>query len=129
MIIEHGREILEVVGLAIVVGSLIRGKKTKKAIKAAIVLLQTMSSAVEENGASEVKREIAKTVDVMRSEVPLLSEVQDLVLQRVDPKKHVPPIKRFWRRFLKGENLAGVAARIAGAAAVKRNTENIELWE
>ena len=96
----------------------IKKGKTSRALKAAVGLLQTVYSAVEENGEASgvkaVKREVAKSVEAMGEKIPLLGEVEAAVMSTVDPKpdKDVPAIKRFWRRFLKGENLAGVAARV-----------------
>ena len=126
-ILEHGREILEILAALLVVVSAFKAKQFKAALSASVTLLQTVEAAVEEEEASGVKQEVAKAVDIMKKDVPLVAEVQDAVLQTIDPKKHVPPIKRFWRRFIAGKNAAGVAARVIAGAALKRTNLDIEL--
>jgi len=102
-----------VIAVAMAVLKHIQGGKYKKYLDAALQLNRIVYSATEEAGAKEVKDLVRDAVE--RAASGQISEINDLLVPLVDPKKgeSVAPIKRFWRRFLAGENPAGVVARVA----------------
>jgi len=129
------RVVGEVVVALVTVYIAIKKGKTTRALKAVVTLAQTAYSAVEEadadgnETAKKIKTIVDDTVTDMTAEIPNLREVEKVIMTTVDPKEvdgSVPPIKRFWRRFLAGDNAAGVLARIVGRAAVGRAVEEVK---
>lgn len=103
-------------------------KKMIEKLKGAIEVGRVVFAAVEEAEAGDVKKIVANTMTEPKV-TDAAKEIQELLHASVSSKKaeSVPPIKRFWRRFLAGENLAGVAARMAGKQAVTNwINDNIE---
>ena len=125
IILENWRLIAEIIGAGILAGSLWRAKKLKPALKATIDLLRIVYSAVEESDAKRVKKTTAKTLAVTAAKNPVVAVVDEAVRSVVDPKENIPPIKRFWRRLLKGENLVGVALRIAVKHGISEAAEKV----
>jgi len=101
----------------------VQGGKYKKYLDAAVNLNRIVYSATEEANAKGVKILIAEGVEMAKSGE--IKEINDLIHPLVDADKAatVPPIKRFWRRFLAGKNPAGVVARIAMKNALAQSLE------
>lgn len=95
--------------------------KYKNAMDDAVYVSWTAYSAIEEGNNTDAKERIAEVIEAVAVERPGVKEINDVMMAVVDEKKaaSVPPIKRFWRRALRGENLAGVLGRIAAKAAIQ----------
>jgi len=94
-------------------------KKAVANLKGAITVGRTVFAAVEDAKATDVKKMVA---EVMADDAisPAAKEINKMIhsITDVETAKEAPPIKRFFRRMLSGENMAGVLARIAGRAAI-----------
>ena len=112
-----------VVAVAMAVLKHIQGGKYKRYLDAAINLNRIVYSATEEAEAKNVKDLVREAVEKAASGE--IREINDLIHPLVDPKKagSVPPIKRFWRRFLAGKNLPGVVARVAVNNALAKSLD------
>lgn len=102
----------------------IQGGKYKKYLDAALALNRTVYSAVEEAKATDVKKLVTEAV-IASTNIKLV-ELNTIILPVVDSvkAKDAPPLKRFWRRLLSGQNLAGVALRVAAQGAIKKHLED-----
>lgn len=91
------------------------GKKDAlKKLKGAIEVGRTVFAAIEECEAVGPKKLVRRAMaDAATSDEA--KEINNLLHSVTDFKaaEKIPPIKRFWRRMLRGQNLAGVAARVA----------------
>ena len=87
----------------------------------AMAVSRVTYSAIEEAQNKDVKKLVAEALNEMGRAQPGLLEINDVMTAVVDPKKadSAPPIKKFFRRFFRGENLAGAAARMALKDAIR----------
>jgi len=73
--------------------------------KYALILADSIEKTRDKQAGDIVVDEIKKRVGTSDS---IVRAVNDVIVDRVDPKlKEVPAIKRFWRRLISGENVAG----------------------
>lgn len=109
-----------IVAIIMLVMKTIQGGKYKKYLDAAIELNRTVYSAVEEAKASSVK-DLVK--EALVNKEGKIVEINKMLMPVIDSEKagDAPPIKRFWRRLLAGQNLAGVAVRVAANSAIKKH--------
>jgi len=137
---ENWRLVLEVVSAAFTMGLMLRSKKWKRAAVAFSRVGHICYSAIEEAGSKidsgawekeketqvyrdpvhYVKRMVHATVKNTAQLDPAVLDAENAIRIQVDPKSTAPPIKRFWRRFINGKNLAGVAAKVFGRAAISK---------
>ncbi len=129
MVTDNWELIVAVIAAAFGVGVSLRNRQWSKAAEALAYLGHIAYSAIDEahdqTGSEDVKgikTRVSDAVTKMAGAVPALTEAEGVVMARVDPDPAVPPVKRFWRRFLAGENFAGVAARVAARAALDKIT-------
>jgi hypothetical protein len=99
------------------------GKKDlMKKLKGAMEVGRTVFAAIEESE-SVAPKVLVKEAMEAASTSNEAKEINEILHTITDPKRRmaadVPPIKRFWRRMLRGQNLAGVALRIGGQSAIE----------
>lgn len=107
--------------------------KYKHCLDDAMMVSRAAYSAIEEADNKEIKELVSEALTEIGKEQPGVLEVNDTLMKVVDNKTakavvkgNVPPIKRFWRRFLAGKNLVGVLARVAAKAFVKKQLDDLE---
>lgn len=105
------------------------GNRYRHLFDAALTVARTTYSALEsasaakgpKNGTADAaKRLVGRAMD--DPDAPALArEINDALVAVVDTKKaeNGPPLKRWARRALAGQNLTGIAARTAGRAVVR----------
>ncbi len=95
--------------------------KYKQTRDDALVVSRAAYSAIEEAHSTDVKILVADAVEEIAKTQPGVLEINDVMTSIVDDKKasSVPPLKRWWRRALAGQNAAGVIGRIAMKAAIQ----------
>ena len=88
-------------------------------LKGAIEVGRTVFAAIEETEAAGAKK-LIKEVMTGKSISPAGKEINDLLHSVTDVKaaEKAPPIKRFFRRMIAGQNIAGVVLRIGAQNAV-----------
>jgi hypothetical protein len=117
-----------VVAVVIAVVKHVQGGRYYKYLQASFDLNRIVYSAIEEAKATDVKTLVSSAVlesgvtDRLKSG-SIVQEINDTLVPAVDPKKaqDAPAIVRFWRRFLAGKNLPGVAARVAANAVIQKH--------
>lgn len=95
--------------------------KYKQTRDDALVVSRVTYSAIEEANSKDVKVLVADAITEIGWTQPGVREINDVMTSVVDADKasKVPPLKRWWRRALAGQNAAGVIGRIAMKAAIK----------
>jgi hypothetical protein len=118
-----------IIGAIAVALYILKKWKGDKVLQDVLHVARIAYSAIEEAGSKKTKKLIKDAVlNAAAKNQPIVAEVNDLLVTVVDEKKPeaVPPIKRFWRRMLNGQNLAGVAVRMAAKAAISKHLEDRE---
>lgn len=123
-------EILAILLSAALTYAQIKKVSLKKHMDAALVYARGAATAIELAQSGDAKDLMKKIIKQNIPKIPEILDVNTAVMATIDPKKEgtVPPIKRFWRRAIRGQNVAGVLGKIAANAAglaIKRRAENI----
>lgn len=110
--------------VAIIIAVLERaGKKDAlKKLRGAMEVGRTVFAAIEEAGEKGPKKLVRRAIEAASTSAEA-KEIAEVLHAVTDPKRavdpNVAPLKRFWRRMLRGQNLAGVAAKIAVSGAIQ----------
>jgi len=154
LVVENWELIAAIASIAFSAGTMLRKRKWAKAARAFAYLGHVAFSAIEEAGeefqvnrnlpgekVAEIYTHPSGPIDHIKGKIEeavgalehgstdmsdLIAEAENAIRMKVDPKENIPPIKRFWRRFLAGENFAGVAARMAARAAAGKVVEEVK---
>ncbi len=123
-------EILAILLGAAIAYAKVKNVNLKKHLDNALIYARGAATAIEIAQAGEAKDIVKKIVRQNLAKHPGLLDVNTVIMATIDPKKEgtVPPIKKFWRRAIRGQNIVGLLGKIAlGAAgvAVKREAEKI----
>jgi len=99
----------------------VQGWEVQASRNDALAVSRVTYSAIEEANNKDVKVLVAEALNEMGKANPGMLEINNVMTSVVDSEKasSVPPLKRFWRRALAGQNLAGIAAKIAAKAAIE----------
>ncbi len=123
-------EILTILLAAGLTYAKVKGYNLKKHLDNAVIYARGAATAIELAQSGDAKTLVKKIIKQNLADHPGLIDVNTAVMATIDPKKEgtVPPIKRFWRRAIRGQNVAGVLGKIAMGAtglAIKRKAEKI----
>jgi len=104
--------------------------KLKKHLDNALVYARGAATAIELAKSGEAKDIVKKILRQNLNDRPGLMDVNTAIMATIDPKPagDVPAIKRFWRRAIRGQNVAGVLGKIAlqaASLAVERKAEKV----
>lgn len=117
--------------LTIILGAAFAYAKTKnynlkKHLDAVVVYARGAATAIEVAGSGEAKEIVKKVIKQNVEAIPEIVEVNNAIMNTVDPKSNVPPIKRFWRRAIRGQNVVGLLGKFALSAAKTAAVNKIE---
>ena len=124
LVMENWELLLAIASVAVSAGAFLRKRQWRQAAEAFAYVGHIAYSAIEEGGEEYerirkegaetaallyanpegplhvVKRRVEDAVTAMGEEDNLITAAENMLRMKVDPKGDVPPIKRFWRRFL-----------------------------
>ncbi len=119
--IDWGVIATAVAGIIMFILERYKAGKYKQTRDDALVISRATYSAIEEANSKDVKVLVADAINEIGKTQPGVLEINDVMTSVVDAEKasKVPPLKRWWRRALAGQNSAGVIGRIAMKAAIQ----------
>jgi len=102
----------------------------KKHLNNALIFARGAATAIEIAESGKAKDIVKKIIKENVGSNPGLVDINTIVMATIDPKPagDVPAIKRFWRRAIRGQNVAGVLGKIAlkaAGVAVERKAEKL----
>jgi hypothetical protein len=107
-----------------------KGYNLKKHLDNAVIYARGAATAIELAQSGDAKDLVKKIIKQNLKDHPGLIDVNTAIMATIDPKTEgsVPPLKRFWRRAIRGQNVAGILGKIAlnaAGAAAERKAEKI----